>query len=169
MPGNPDAIGPRLDLCAAALLANRAEDDHGGLRVRAGAPGGFSVGDYAVSTAIHVRYPWVGQGEATSALLATSIRRSPPASLEFVRRGAEALQCWQDGMSAAEGQEAIAQALEELMRAMGMPTRVSELQFPQGEIPIIASETVKNFNANAGVRSENEQIATSIALIEAAW
>ena len=72
-------------------------------------------------------------------------------------------------MSAAEGQEAIAHALEELMRAMGMPTRVSELRFPQGDIPIIASETVKNFNANAGVRSENEQIASSIALIEAAW
>jgi alcohol dehydrogenase class IV len=169
LPSKPEAIGPRLDLCAAALLANRAEDDHGGLRARAGAPGGFPVGDYAVSTAIHVRYPWVGQGEATSALLATSIRRSPPASLEFVRRGAEALRCWQGGMSAAEGQEAIAQALEELMRAMGMPTRVSELQFPQGDIPVIAGETVKNFNANAGVRSENEQIASSIALIEAAW
>lgn len=166
---NPDAIGPRLDLCAAALLANRAEDDHAGLRIAARPPGGFPVGDYATSTAIHVRYPWVGQGEATSALLATSIRRSPPASPEFVRRGAEALQCWQDGMSAAAGQEAIARTLEELMRAMGMPTRVSELQFPYGEIPIIARETVRNFNANAGVRAEDEQIATSIALLEAAW
>jgi hypothetical protein len=47
-----------------------------------------------VSTAIHVRYPWVGQGEATSVLLAASIRRSPTAPLEFVRRGADALECW---------------------------------------------------------------------------
>jgi alcohol dehydrogenase class IV len=166
---SPDAIGPRLDLCAAALLANRAEDDHAGPMIRGEASGGFSTGDYAVSTAIHVRYPWVGQGEATSALLATSIRRSPAAPLEFVRRGAEALECWQDGMSAAEGQEAIARALEELLRAMGMPTRVSELQFSREDIPIIAAETAKNFNANAGARSEDERIATSIALMEAAW
>ena len=166
---DPDAIGPRLDLCAAAFLANRAEDDHAGPMIRGGAPGGFSTGDYAVSTAIHVRYPWVGQGEATAALLATSIRRSPTAPLEFVRRGAAALECWRDGMSAAEGQEAIARALEDLLRAMGMPTRVSPLQFPRGDIPIIAGETVKNFNANPGARSADERIAASIALMEAAW
>jgi alcohol dehydrogenase class IV len=166
---NPDAIGPRLDLCAAAFLANRAEDDHAGPMIGGGASGGFSTGDYAVSTAIHVRYPWVGQGEATSALLAASIRRSPTAPLEWVRRGAEALECWQDGMGAAEGQEAIARALEKLMRAMGMPTRVSELQFPRDDIPVIADETVKNFNANPGARSEDERIAASVALMEAAW
>jgi alcohol dehydrogenase class IV len=166
---NPAAIGPRLDLCAAALLANRAEDDHAGPMIRAGAPGGFSTGDYAVSTAIHVRYPRVGQGEATSALLATSIRRSPTAPLEFIRRGATALECWRDGMSAAEGQEAIARALQELIRAMGMPTRISELQFPYQDIPIIAAETVKNFNANPGARSQDERIASSIALMQAAW
>jgi alcohol dehydrogenase class IV len=166
---DPDAIGPRLDLCVAAFLANRAEDDHAGPMMRGEASGGFQVGDYAVSTAIHVRYPWVGQGEATSVLLAASIRRSPRAPLEFVRRGAQALECWQDGMSAAEGQEAIARALEELLRAVGMPTRVSELRFPHEDIPIIAGETVKNFNANPGARSQNERIATSIALMEAAW
>ena len=72
-------------------------------------------------------------------------------------------------MSAAEGQEAIARALEDLLRAMGMPTRVSQLQFPRADIPIIAGETVKNFNANPGARSEDERIAASIALMEAAW
>ena len=169
LPGRPDAIGPRLDLCAAAFLANRAEDDHAGPLVRGQGPGGFSTGDYAVSTAIHVRYPSVGQGEATSALLPASIRRSPTASPEFVRRGGEALGCWRDGMSAAAGQEAIAQALEELLRAMGMPTRVSELQFPRADIPAIAAETARNFNANAGPRSEDERIAASVALMEAAW
>jgi alcohol dehydrogenase class IV len=72
-------------------------------------------------------------------------------------------------MSAAAGQEAIAQALEELLRAMGMPTRVSELQFPRADIPAIAAETARNFNANAGPRSEDERIAASVALMEAAW
>ena len=166
---NPDAIGPRLDLCAAAFLANRAEDDHAGPLIRDETSAGFSTGDYAVSTAIHVRYPWVGQGEVASALLATSVRRSPTAPLEFVRHGAEVLECWRDGMNAAEGQEAIARALEGLMREMGMPTRVSRLEFPREDIPIIAGETVKNFNANPGARSEDERLAKSIALMEAAW
>jgi alcohol dehydrogenase class IV len=166
---DPDATGARLDLCAAAFLANRAEDDQAGPLIRGGASGGFQVGDYAVSTAIHVRYPWVGQGEATSVLLAASIRRSPTAPLEWVRRGAEALDCWQDGMSAAEGQEAIARALEQLLQTMGMPVRVSELNIPREDLPVIAAETVQNFNANPGARSQDQRIAASIALMEAAW
>jgi alcohol dehydrogenase class IV len=165
---DPDAIGPRLDLCVAAFLANRAEDDHAGPLPQGPAPG-FQAGDYAVSTALHVRYPWVGQGEATSVLLATSIRNSPTASLEFVRRGAEALDCWRDGMSAAEGQEAIARALEELLRGVGIPIRLSELRFPREDIPSIADQTVSNFNANRGLRSPRERIAAAIALMEAAW
>ncbi len=48
----------RTDLCIAAFLQDRAEDD-GSRRDRGGA---FS-GNYAVSTALHVRYPHVGQGE----------------------------------------------------------------------------------------------------------
>ena len=72
-------------------------------------------------------------------------------------------------MSATEGQEAIARALEDLLRAMGMPTRVSRLQIPRADMPVIASETVGNFNANPGARSEDERTATSTALMEAAW
>ncbi len=48
----------RIDLGLAAFLQNRAEDD-GARRFR----GGTFAGNYAVSTALHVRYPHVGQGE----------------------------------------------------------------------------------------------------------
>jgi iron-containing alcohol dehydrogenase-like protein len=51
----------RIDLALAAFLQNRTEDD-GSRRFR----GGAFAGDYAVSTALHVRYPHIGQGEATS-------------------------------------------------------------------------------------------------------
>jgi alcohol dehydrogenase class IV len=53
----PDLARLRLDFCLAAFLQNRAEDD--GLRRFRG--GTFSS-NYAVSTALHVRYPHVGQG-----------------------------------------------------------------------------------------------------------
>src|ERR1700733_10331933 len=59
----------RTALCLAAFLQNRAEDD-GSRRHRGGA---FS-GNYAVSTALHVRYPHVGQGESTSVVHAAKIR-----------------------------------------------------------------------------------------------
>jgi alcohol dehydrogenase class IV len=166
---DPDAITPRLDLCAAAFLSNRAEDDSHGPLIYESSGEGFSTGDYAISTAIHVRYPDVGQGEANGALLAASIRNSPTASLEFVKRGAAALGCWREGMSAAAGQEAIAVTLEGLLRRIRMPTRVSELGFPREDIQAIARETVINFNANSGVRSDQARIDASIALLEAAW
>lgn len=165
----PNALGPRLDLCAAAFLANRAEDDHAGPMIRTGQRDGFSTGDYAISTALHVRYPHVGQGEASSVLTATAIRRSPTASDAFVRRGAEALGCWRAGMSADEAQEAIALAYEQLMRDVGMPTRLSELGIPREDIPAVACETVKNFNADAGGSSPEARVAASVDLMNAAW
>jgi alcohol dehydrogenase class IV len=83
--------------------------------------------------------------------------------------GTRALDCWCDGMSVAEGQEKIAQAWEDLMRAIGMPTRLSELNVPPEDMPIIAAQTVNNFNANAGARSKAERVAASMDLMQAAW
>lgn len=166
---DPDSVQARIKLCAAAFLANRAEDDHAGPMIRDASGDGFATGDYAIATALHVRYPTVGQGEASSVLAATAIRRSPTASLEFVRRAAEALGCWRDSMSAAQGQDATAEALEDLLRDIGMPTRVSELGFSRADIPDIAGETVRNFNADPAAGSTDVRIAASIALLEAAW
>jgi len=76
----------RIDLCIAAFLQNRAEDD-GSRRFRGGA---FS-GNYAVSTALHVRYPHVGQGESTSVVHAAKIRLSEQVDPRSARQVAEAL------------------------------------------------------------------------------
>src|SRR6202020_660200 len=67
----PDNPALRIDLCIAAFLQNRAEDD-GSRRFR----GGVFSGNYAVSTALHVRYPHVGQGESTSVVHAAKVRIS---------------------------------------------------------------------------------------------
>lgn len=165
---DPGSVRARVDLCAAAFLANRAEDDHAGPMLRA-AGDAFATGDYALSTALHVRYPQVGQGEATSVLTSTAIRRSPTAAIEVIRRGAEALGCWQDGLSAREGQERIAATLDDVLSGAGMPTRVSQLGIARADLPDIARDTVRNFNANAGERSDGDRIAQSLALLDAAW
>ena len=76
----------RIDFAIAALLQDRAEDD--GLRRYRG---GALSGNHAVSTALHVRYPHVGQGEATSVIHAAKMRLSEDVDAQAARQVAEAL------------------------------------------------------------------------------
>jgi len=165
----PEAIAPRLDLCAAALLQNRSADD--------GAAGGIGTrdavfgGDYAISTALHVLFPAVGQGESTSVMQATVARREADgAELDAARRVAELLAVWREGMSASEATIAAADAIETTYRAAGMPARIRDLEVVTREdFPRIADATLKNFNANQGRLDEGERRVAALALIEAAW
>lgn len=159
-----DNPAPRFDLCIAAFLQNRAEDD--GIRRFRGGP---FAGNYAVSTALHVRYPHVGQGESTSVVHASKIRITQAIDLRSARQLAEALAVWRDGMSAREAADAIADLLDGLYARIGVPTRLRQLQIPTDALCEIAAETVKNFNANAGMRSPAEQVADALHLLEAAY
>ncbi|MGE0417773.1 MAG: iron-containing alcohol dehydrogenase family protein [Acetobacteraceae bacterium] len=154
----------RTDLCIAAFLQNRAEDD-GIRRFRAGA----FAGNYAVSTALHVRYPHVGQGESTSVVHAPKIRLSETVDDTSSRQVAEALKVWHANMSARQAALAVADLLEDLYTRIGVPTRLRQLDIPRDDLPNIAAETVKNFNANAGMRSPEEQVADALRLLEAAY
>jgi alcohol dehydrogenase class IV len=158
---NPDL---RIELCIAALLQNRAEDD-GARRFR----GGVFSGNYAVSTALHVRYPHVGQGESTSVVHVPKIRLSEQVELLSARQVATALQVWRDGMDGRQAAHAVADWLEALYTRMGVPTQLRQLQIPHDDLRSIANETVKNFNANAGVRSAAQQIEDAMRLLEAAY
>lgn len=155
----------RIDLALAAFLQNRAEDD--GRRRFAGGP--FS-GNYAISTALHVRYPAVGQGESTSVVHATALRLGAyrVTEAEALKVG-QALGVWQDGMSPSEAAHAIADRLEAIYTQTDVPTKVSHLGIPEEDLIGIARETVKNFNFNRGARSPDEQIADALTLLQAAW
>ena len=154
----------RIELCIAAFLQNRAEDD-GARRFRGGA---FS-GNYAVSTALHVRYPHVGQGESTCVVHAPKIRLSESVDLQSAQQVAEALGVWRDGMNARQAALAVAELLEALYTRMGMPTRLRQLEIPREALRDIANETVKNFNANAGMRSPQQQVEDALRLLETAY
>jgi alcohol dehydrogenase class IV len=154
----------RQGLCIAAFLQNRAEDD-GARRFR----GGPFSGDYAVSTALHLRYPRVGQGESTSVVHTTVMRLAEDIEASTARRVAVGLGVWRAGMSATEATAAVANTLDAIYSKAGMPIRVGQLDIPREDLANIARETVKNFNANAGARSEDEQISQVLRLLEAAW
>ncbi len=154
----------RQDFAVAALLQDRAEDD-GAPRYRGGA---FS-GNYAVSTALHVRYPNVGQGESTSVVHATKIQLTETIDPRSARQVAQALEVWRDNMDAHQAGLAVADRLEDLYTQVGVPTRLRQLQIARDDLQNIANETVKNFNFNPGMRSAEDQIKDALHLLEEAY
>jgi alcohol dehydrogenase class IV len=159
-----DNAALRMDLAIAALLQDRAEDD-GMRRYRAGA----FAGNYAISTALHVRYPHVGQGESTSVVHATKLRLSEEVDARAARQVAEALEVWRDGMDVKQAALAVADKLEAVYSRVGVPTRLRQIEIPRDDLQTIADETVKNFNFNPGLRSVQDQIKDSLRLLEAAY
>jgi alcohol dehydrogenase class IV len=159
-----DNAALRMDLAITALLQDRAEDD-GMRRYRAGA----FAGNYAISTALHVRYPHVGQGESTSVVHATKLRLSEEVDARAARQVAEALEVWRDGMDARQAALAVADKLEAVYSRVGVPIRLRQIEIPRDDLQTIADETVKNFNFNPGLRSVQDQIKDSLRLLEAAY
>lgn len=161
----PDNAEPRIDLCAAAFLANRAADDDVSRRIVRDAIGSAS---YALATALHLRYHHVGQGEATSSLLPAVMRSMDADDLIAAARLAEALDVAGPGLSAKELNHASADALTAFYRSIGMPACLSDLNIPRGDLPLLAQDTLKNFNANPGQRPD-DQVERMMALLDAAW
>jgi alcohol dehydrogenase class IV len=161
----PDNPAPRIDLCAAAFLANRAADDDTGRRTARDAVGSAS---YALATALHLRYHHVGQGEATAAVLPGVMRSIETGELGAAGRLAEALNVQREGMSEREMSRASADALANFYRSIGMPACVGDLSIPREDLPLLARDTLKNFNANPGERPA-DQVERMTALLEAAW
>ncbi len=160
-----DNVDLRIDLCTAALLENRAADDGADRRRERDQT---SSRAYALATALHIRYDQVRQGEATSAVMPSVTRLTPPRDNRGTARIAEALGVWNEGMSSEAAAAATADALESLYRSIGMPTRVRELSVPEEDLPQLARDTLKNFNANRGARPES-YVEDMLRLLIAAW
>ncbi len=160
----PDNAAPRIDLCAAAFLQNRADDD-GATREGRDRVSGAA---YALATALHIRYDHVGQGEATSAVTPTVVRRLGSSRGDGGRRMAEALGVATEGMAPQAAGPAAAQALEAFYRGIDMPARVRELGISEAELPLLARDTLKNFNANRGARPA-DYVDQMLDLLRACW
>ena len=154
----------RMDMALAAFLQNRAEDDgRRGFRV------GTFMGNYAVSTALHIRYPAIGQGESTSVVQAHTLRLAQDVEWSPASQVCQAIGISHDGLDRRQMAVAVADWFEEIYGLIGMPTRLRQLDVPKDDLSNIATDTVKNFNANSGVRSAQEQIEDALNLLYAAW
>jgi len=89
--------------------------------------------------------------------------------MQSTQQVARALGIWREGMAARTAALAVADTLESLYVRIGVPTRLRQLAVPREDLDAIANETVKNFNANAGVRSPAERVADARRLLEAAY
>ncbi|MGH8071044.1 MAG: iron-containing alcohol dehydrogenase family protein [Candidatus Entotheonellia bacterium] len=161
----PDNVDLRIDLCAAAFLENRAADDGADRRRERDQT---SSRAYALATALHIRYDHVRQGEATSAVMPTVTRLTPPRDASAAARIAEALGVWREGMSSDAAAAATADAVESLYRSIGMPTRLHELAILEDDLPQLARDTLKNFNANPGAQAKS-YVDEMLQLLRAAW
>ena len=158
----PDDPGPRIELCAAALLVNRAADDHAGVPPARDAIGSAA---YALATALHLRFHEVGQGEATAAVLPTCVRLVPEPNGSPARMAAAL------GAAVADGRppgDVAADALTAFYGSIGMPTRIRELGIPESSLAELVRDTVKNFNAYPGDRPADQE-QRMLTLFEAAW
>ena len=161
----PDNAALRIDLCAAAFLQNRAGDDDQGRRTARDNTGRQA---YALATALHIRYHHVWQGESTSSVMPTVTRLTPPENIATAQQIADALGVWRDGMSSVDAAEATADELDAIYRGVGMPARLRDVDIPKADLPLLAQDTLKNFNANPGDRPD-DNTAQMLSLLEAAW
>ena len=97
------------------------------------------------------------------------MRLAETPDIKPARAVAKALEVLQDGMDAGNAIAASADKLEAVYSRIGVPTALSQLDIPRDDLINIAKETIKNFNANAGARSPDEQVASAMKLLEAAW
>ena len=135
---------PRVELCAAAFLHNREADEGGASAERHWV---FRV-TYAFTTALFICFPHIGQGEAYTALAATTLRRlgsrNPAAMVKLARE----LGVWNERMPAIEAPLKAADHLERLFRSLGMPTRLRDLDVPREGLGRVLENSLKDFNAD---------------------
>jgi len=93
------------------------------------------------------------------------VRRLGGGSGAGARRMAEALGAATDPAPPAA---AVADALEAFYRRIDMPARVRDLGIPEADLPLLARDTLKNFNANRGERPA-DYVDQMLELLRACW
>jgi alcohol dehydrogenase class IV len=128
----PDDAHVRIQLCATALLVNRASQSTYGW----GGPRPRTTG---LGRQLRYRYSHIGQGAAGAVMLATEMRCNRDAALQGQVRLAEIMRLRQHGMSPEAAAEAATQGIEMLLRSIGVATRLRDLEVQEADLQAIAA------------------------------
>jgi alcohol dehydrogenase class IV len=154
----PDDGELRVRLATAALLANRAAD--------AGAGGGGGVAN-GIAHQLQSRYQ-IDQGAANAVLAAPGMRFNREVLEREQARLAGALGVRRDGMSDAVAAETAAGAVADLLRRIGMPTRLRDLGVPQTDLAAIADDAMHDYFLRGNPRPVRDP-AELRALLSEVW
>jgi alcohol dehydrogenase class IV len=141
---DPNDAEARIDMCAAAFLHNRDQDDGGAIVERHW----VNRVVYAFATALFNRYPHIGQGEANAALTPHVMRKlgyRNPREIACLARGLGVLDA---DANEADAPARAADNLAQTFAKLGMPARLRELQVPEDGLAAILEDSMKNFNAD---------------------
>ncbi len=138
---DPRDAGARLDMCAAALLQNRDEDDGG----RPFDAHWIARAVYALGAALFNRYAHLDQGATHALLTGPAIACFGDLCPEAVRQMGAVL-----GLSAAAAADPaqVVDAIGALLRPLGLPARLGELSVPADGLPAVIEAAMFNFNAD---------------------
>jgi len=140
----PDDPTVRVNLCAASFLYNRGTD--------AGA-GGRALGVVtALAHSLDTRFPECGHGDAYTILTPPGMRFNAESNATGQARFAEAMGVKKNGMDDRQAAAAGADAMEELFKELGLPTRLSEVGVPEDGISQIAEDAMTDFGLHRNVR-----------------
>lgn len=160
---DPADYKARIDLCAAALLQNRDEDDGG----RPFDLHWISRVVYALAAATFNRVPSLDQGQAMAALTGAAIRHFGAHSIDVTTDIGRVIGAWTDGMDERQAPEQVGRAVDVLFQGMKMVTRLRDLHVPREELDNILNFSLKNFNADRDRSFIHHQEALAATLQEA--
>jgi alcohol dehydrogenase class IV len=157
----PDDPHARIQLCAMALLVNRASQSTygwGGLRPHAA----------GVGRQLRYRYEHIGQGAAAAVMLATEMRCNRDAALQGQLRLAEFMRVCRDGMAPETAAEAATQGIEMLLRSIGVATRLRDLGVQEADLETIAAADLAE--PGFGEQShDTTRVQELVSILRQAW
>jgi alcohol dehydrogenase class IV len=164
---DPQDADARIELCAAALLQNRDEDDGG----RPFDAHWIARVVYALAAAAFNLFPRIDQGQANASLTGAAIRhfgdRCPEATLAIGRE--LGLQPIPDtALAMAQACEQVGRAVDERFRRSRMFHRLRDLGVGKADLAEIARLSLRNFNADREGRFAEDRTRLE-AVLQAAW
>ena len=140
----------RLNLTAAAFLANRSRDNG------AGGAGAMAVVS-SLAHSLDTRYPDCGHGTAYSILTAPGIRFNSSHNAAGQARLAFLMGVDTHGMDQEQAAQAAADAVESTFRETGMPLRLKDVGVTQEGLDQIAEDAMTDFGLHRNVRPVNDK------------